>query len=81
MAGSHSSDAFENSLNLGEMSRNAHHLSNDSEIWQNLKQAIAASSGFQRWQLERRVDIKLPELTLDHLVRSYLRETLETLAY
>ena len=27
-------------------------LCEDSEIWGNLKSAIGASSGFQRWQLE-----------------------------
>lgn len=53
----------------------------DSEIWHNLKQAIAASSGFKRWQLERNADGRLSGLNLDHLVRYYLRETLETLAY
>jgi len=53
----------------------------DSETWVSLKQAISASSGFQRWQLERSVDGKLIGLNLDSLVRYYLRETLETLAY
>ncbi|MBW4475109.1 MAG: hypothetical protein KME45_32725 [Stenomitos rutilans HA7619-LM2] len=53
----------------------------DSEIWHNLKRAIAASSGFKRWQLERNTDGRLSGLNLDHLVRYYLRETLETLAY
>lgn len=54
----------------------------DSIIWDSLKQAIAASSGFQRWRLERSVDSNPVEgLGLDHLVRRYLRETLETLAY
>lgn len=58
------------------------HYSENSQIWDNLEQAIAASSGFQRWQLERlNVDVKLNELSLDHQVRRYLRETLETLAY
>lgn len=63
--------------------RNAHDLLNlpkDAEIWESLKQAIAASSGFQRWQLEQN-----PETPngsgLDYLIRRYLRETLETLAY
>ncbi|MEP1057875.1 MULTISPECIES: hypothetical protein [Cyanophyceae] len=56
-------------------------LPGDSEIWHNLKQAIAASSGFERWQLERNTDGRLSGLNLDHLVRYYLRETLETLAY
>jgi len=53
----------------------------DSEIWHNLKRAIAASSGFERWQLERNTDGRLSGLNLDNLVRYYLRETLETLAY
>jgi hypothetical protein len=53
----------------------------DSETWVSLKHAISASSGFQRWQLERSVDGKLIGLNLDSLVRYYLRETLETLAY
>lgn len=52
------------------------------EIWNSLKSAIAASSGFQRWQLERlQIESQLQELSLDHQVRRYLRETLETLAY
>ncbi|MBE9043890.1 hypothetical protein IQ255_05635 [Pleurocapsales cyanobacterium LEGE 10410] len=50
----------------------------DREIWLNLRQAIATSSGFQSWQQERNVGA---ELDLDTQVRRYLRETLETLAY
>lgn len=51
-------------------------------IWETLKQAIAASSGFQRWQLEHLpMEAQIQELNLDHQVRRYLRETLETLAY
>lgn len=56
-------------------------LPEDSMIWTNLKQAIAASSGFNRWQLERNTDSRMTGIHLDHLVRLYLRETLETLAY
>jgi hypothetical protein len=56
-------------------------FSEDREIWDNLKQAIASSSGFQRWQLERSNDAPLKSLSLDQQVRRYLRETLETLAY
>jgi hypothetical protein len=56
-------------------------LPEDSEIWSSLKQAIAASSGFQRWQLERNNSQLLNNLELDPLIRRYLRETLETLAY
>lgn len=56
-------------------------LSSDIAIWDSLKQAISGSSGFQRWRLERKLDSCSADLGLDHLVRYYLRETLETLAY
>jgi hypothetical protein len=56
-------------------------LPKDSEIWESLKQAISNSSGFRRWQVERDRDNQLHGLGLDVLVRRYLRETLETLAY
>ncbi|HBE17924.1 MAG TPA: hypothetical protein DEG17_17655 [Cyanobacteria bacterium UBA11149] len=56
-------------------------LSQDSEIWDSLKQAIAASSGFQRWQLEHPLSEQSLDNSLDWRVRRYLRETLETLAY
>lgn len=57
-------------------------FSEDTQIWHNLKYAIAASSGFQRWQLESiNMEAQLRELGLDNQVRRYLRETLETLAY
>jgi hypothetical protein len=51
----------------------------DTPIWHNLKYAISASSGFQRWQLE--CNAQLQSLRLDQQVQMYLRETLETLAY
>lgn len=57
------------------------HQSEDSQIWQDLKYAIAASSGFNRWQQEQRANNQLQNASLDQLVRRYLRETLETLAY
>lgn len=54
----------------------------DSQIWDNLKMAIASSSGFQSWQLERQqVDDNCENTSLDYRVQRYLRETLETLAY
>ncbi|NJL88957.1 MAG: hypothetical protein HC916_03485 [Coleofasciculaceae cyanobacterium SM2_1_6] len=66
----------------------------DRDIWDSLKKTIASSSGFQRWQLEKALLTALPDPTtatnleqseqpekLDQQVRSYLRETLETLAY
>jgi hypothetical protein len=56
-------------------------FSQDSQIWDSLKQAIAASSGFQRWQMEHPVGDQLQDYSLDSRVRRYLRETLETLAY
>lgn len=56
------------------------HAHQDAELWGGLKRAIAASSGFQRWRSEQ-----LSALTTvtsdDQLVRLYLRDTLETLAY
>lgn len=58
------------------------HQSEDSQIWQELKYAIAASSGFNRWQQEQRAsERQIQNLSLDQQVRGYLRETLETLAY
>ncbi len=60
-------------------SRNAQ--PNDQEIWNSLKQAIATSSGFKRWQLETLNDAEMRELSLDQCVSRYLKETLETLAY
>lgn len=56
-------------------------LSQNSQIWDSLKQAISASSGFQRWQIEHPVGEGLQDYSLDSRVRRYLRETLETLAY
>ena len=52
------------------------------QIWDELKQAIAASSGFQRWQLEQvSLDTQQENHSQDQQVRGYLRQTLETLAY
>ncbi|MEM6751793.1 MAG: hypothetical protein AAF630_02210 [Cyanobacteria bacterium P01_C01_bin.38] len=62
--------------------KNDNDLKGDTEIWNNLKQAIAISSGFQRWQMERmQSDDAFAQLILDEQVQRYLRETLETLAY
>jgi hypothetical protein len=54
----------------------------DTKTWQHLKQVIANSSGFERWQKSRKLvnDLKGDE-PLNELVLRYLRETLETLAY
>jgi hypothetical protein len=56
-------------------------FSENSAIWHSLKQAIASSSGFHRWQSEHPVEEEVQDYNLDHRVRCYLRETLETLAY
>ncbi len=56
-------------------------VAQDSQIWDSLKKAIAASSGFQRWQLEHSLNDQSQDLSLDYWVRRYLRDTLETLAY
>ncbi|MDY7016596.1 MAG: hypothetical protein SVX43_23975 [Cyanobacteriota bacterium] len=53
----------------------------DREVWDSLKRAIASSSGFQRWQLERQLETAKPPSNLESQIRNYLRETLETLAY
>lgn len=51
------------------------------EVWESLKRAIADSSGFKSWQMERK-DLRSGQgLSLDILVHQYLRDTLETLAY
>ncbi|MDB9495155.1 hypothetical protein PN441_03795 [Spirulina major CS-329] len=53
----------------------------DQDVWPSLKQAIANSSGFGRWQsLKQASDTPLSD-NLDEQVRRYLRETLATLAY
>lgn len=49
--------------------------------WSELCQAISDTSGFKRWVLERGVESKGSEGTLDAMVQLYLRQTLETLAY
>jgi hypothetical protein len=55
--------------------------SSENVTWDNLKRAIASSSGFQRWRAER-TDLDVQSgASLDQLVSRYLRETLETLAY
>lgn len=54
--------------------------SSDASVWPSLKRAIAASSGFERWKSELS-ERELDCTPLDDLVRRYLRETLETLAY
>lgn len=56
------------------------YASQDAELWQSLKNAIATSSGFQRWCSEQPAAIS-KATSNEQLVRLYLRDTLETLAY
>lgn len=57
-------------------------LKDDTDIWNNLKQAIAISSGFQRWQMEQvQSGSQIEQLSEESQVQRYLRETLENLAY
>lgn len=57
-------------------------LSDHADLfWPDLRQVISSSSGFKRWVLERGLDANAKGATLDVLVRSYLKQTLETLAY
>ena len=51
----------------------------DADLWNSLKQAIANSSGFQSWRSEQ--SSAAQDTPVEKLVRLYLRETLETLAY
>lgn len=53
-------------------------FSQSSEIWSGLRQAIAGTPGFQYWCS---TSLSADSTDLDALVRLYLRETLETLAY
>ncbi|RFP59702.1 MAG: hypothetical protein BJG00_009140 [Limnothrix sp. CACIAM 69d] len=55
-------------------------LPDRAAVWESLVQAIASSSGFERW-LEQQPSTPNQSTVTDLLVRRYLRETLETLAY
>ncbi|MEL6231586.1 MAG: hypothetical protein AAFR24_16895 [Cyanobacteria bacterium J06627_3] len=54
--------------------------SENANVWLSLQRAICSSAGFQRWKSELPSDT-LDKTPLEQLVRRYLRETLETLAY
>ncbi|PSO47339.1 MAG: hypothetical protein BRC33_13000 [Cyanobacteria bacterium SW_9_44_58] len=56
-------------------------FSENQANWKHLRSAIAASSGFNSWQLENGIKQTESGDDLDEQVRTYLRETLETLAY
>ena len=77
------------SSTINDLALPLHEVAKDPKVWSDLKQAIATSSGFDKWQRSRHGDPKeiltkdtqTQESVLEDLVRSYLRETLETLAY
>ena len=56
------------------------HASQDAALWESLKSAIINSSGFQSWRSEQRSAIAT-KTSDEQLVRLYIRDTLETLAY
>lgn len=58
----------------------AHSNTEDTEIWASLREAIANSAGFNSWK-QQQASHTWETQSLDILVRRYLRETLETLAY
>lgn len=59
-----------------------HSQFSEDMTWNSLVQVIATTSGFQRWCAERAITgIQSEDLTQEQLVKRYLRETLETLAY
>ena len=53
----------------------------EDAFWPQLKLAISSTSGFHRWAVEKGVNLKSSDVDLDELIHSYLRQTLETLAY
>lgn len=56
------------------------HATQDAALWQSLKSAIANSSGFQSWKAEQSSSLE-SDTSVEEMIRLYLRETLETLAY
>lgn len=71
---------MENSSSTTSSGASSDHAANNAELWQSLKNAIASSSGFQSWCSEQPASITADAST-EQMVRLYLRETLETLAY
>ncbi|MDX2256918.1 MAG: hypothetical protein NW214_15505 [Pseudanabaenaceae cyanobacterium bins.39] len=70
-----------------DFAANANDIEVNPQVWSNLKEAITTSSGFDKWQSTRHeqpASTKTENVIqdgVDDLVRTYLRETLETLAY
>ena len=68
-------------MNLKFQSKSSDGMSADESFWPQLKLAISSTSGFHRWATEKGVNLKSQETDVDDLIHSYLRQTLETLAY
>ncbi|MEY3827757.1 MAG: hypothetical protein RLZZ148_2578 [Cyanobacteriota bacterium] len=68
-------------VNYNPTPMNPSTLSSSEQLWEHLQQAIASSSGFHQWQEEQPSKEKESLKDLESQVCSYLRETLETLAY
>ena len=64
---------------MTQSSTNSVSATRDADLWDSLKGAIANSSGFQSWRSEQSSIAE--DKSVEQLVRLYLRETLETLAY
>lgn len=56
-------------------------LHDRQSVRDSLRKAIASSSGFQSWQLAKGLTTPSEVEALDTQIRTYLQETLETLAY
>ncbi|WP_110988970.1 hypothetical protein [Acaryochloris thomasi] len=62
-------------------SSNQKQVKTSEAVWPHLRRVISKSSGFKHWVLEHGLDSNAKDNALDTLVHSYLRQTLETLAY
>ena len=67
-------------MNLQFQSKDSERSFNEP-FWPQLKLAISTTSGFHRWAIEKGSNPKVQGSDLDDLIHSYLRQTLETLAY
>lgn len=68
-------------MNLKFQSKNGGEAHAGEPFWPQLKLAISTTSGFNRWAIEKGLNPKAQGNDLDDLIHSYLRQTLETLAY
>lgn len=68
-------------VNIQSHSSDQTSIKRSEVVWPHLRRVISKSSGFKHWVLERGLDTNATDNALDTLVHSYLRQTLETLAY